>query len=50
VQKLLEYDPEQRITALEALNHPWIINNANVDRVSADVATRTLRNLQAFRV
>ncbi len=50
VRRLLEYNPDQRISALEALNHPWILHNANIDRVSADVATRTLRNLQAFRV
>ena len=50
VQGMLQNDPEQRISALDALNHPWIQENANIDSVSSEVATRTLRNLQAFRV
>ena len=45
VNQLLKVNPEQRISALDALNHPWIQENANIDRVTAEVATRTLRNL-----
>ena len=50
VSKLLKNNPEQRISALDALNHPWIQENANIDKVTKEVATRTLRNLQSFRV
>lgn len=46
---LLKKEPDERISALDALNHPWIQTNANIDRVTQEVATRTLRNLQAFR-
>ena len=45
VAALLKTNPEDRISALDALNHPWIQANANIDRVTAEVATRTLRNL-----
>lgn len=45
VSKMLEFSPDNRINALDALNHPWIQNNANIDRVTAEVATKTLRNL-----
>ena len=34
VSKLLTYDPDKRITALQALNHPWIKEVASIDRVS----------------
>ena len=34
VSKLLTYDPDKRIPALEALNHPWIVETASIDRVS----------------
>lgn len=50
VQRLLANNPDDRISALDSLNHPWIQENANIDRVSSEVATRTLRNLQSFRV
>jgi len=50
VSSLLKINPDERITALDALNHAWIQTNANIDRVTAEVATRTLKNLQAFRV
>ena len=50
VSCLLQVDPNNRISALDALNHPWIVAKSNIDRVSAEIATRTLRNLQAFRV
>ena len=50
VQKLLKYNPDERITALEAINHPWIQTNSTVDRVTKEVASKTLQNLQNFRV
>jgi len=45
VAKLLTYQPEKRITALEALNHPWIKKMASVDKVNKEVAKKTLMNL-----
>ena len=34
VRQLLRKVPEERISALDALNHPWIQQNANIDTVS----------------
>lgn len=49
VKRLLTYDPEQRISALDSLNHQWIQEMANIDRVSNEVAKKTLKNLTNFR-
>ena len=49
VSALLTVDPERRISAHDALNHPWIQSNSNIDRVTAEVASRTLKNFQAFK-
>ena len=45
VGKLLTYDPDKRISAIDALNHPWIKKMANVDKVNKEIAKRTLQNL-----
>lgn len=50
VSKLLTYDPDKRISALNALNHPWIQQTASIDRVSKQITENTLKNLQNFRV
>ena len=50
VKKLLTYDPEKRINALDAINHPWIKKMATADKVNKEVATKSLQNLQNFRV
>ena len=42
VQQLLKYSPDDRISALDAINHPWIQKNATVDKVNKEVASRTL--------
>jgi hypothetical protein len=47
---LLTYDSEKRISALDALNHPWIKRKATVEKVNKEVAMKTLKNLQNFRV
>jgi len=49
VKKLLEYNPEKRISASEALQHPWIVNVAPANNVSKTVAKKTLDNLRNFR-
>ena len=45
VTKLLKYDPNERISALDAINHPWIQCNATVDKVNKEMANKTLQNL-----
>lgn len=42
VKKLLTYDPNKRISAFEAINHPWISKVASNDKVKKDVAIKTL--------
>lgn len=42
VKKLLTYDPEKRINALDAINHPWIKKMATGDKVNKDVAVKSL--------
>lgn len=47
VKKLLTFEPEDRISAEEALLHPWI--QATKIEVDADAASNALGNLNAFR-
>jgi len=42
VKKLLTYNPNNRISALEAYNHPFIKKMASGDRVNREVAIKTL--------
>ena len=42
VKKLLSYDPNKGMSALEAYNHPWNKKMASGDRINKDVAIRTL--------
>lgn len=46
IKKMLTYNPAERISAKEALNHIWIQSNAPATTVS----TKALTNLAAFRV
>lgn len=50
VKKLLTYDSDKRISALDALNHPWVKRKATVEKINKDVAHKSLKNLQNFRV
>ena len=48
---MLEYDPIKRITAKEALEDEWILNNtAMIDGVYTEVALKTFNNLRNFAV
>lgn len=49
IQKLLTYDPEKRISALEALEHPWIQHRAQ-EKIDIVATTSALNNLAHFRV
>lgn len=42
VKQLLIYDPENRITATNAMNHPWIKKMASVEKVTKEFAIKTL--------
>jgi calcium-dependent protein kinase len=46
ITKLLTYDPDQRITILEALNDPWIQSKASQQPISNNI----LKNLSNFYV
>lgn len=45
VKKLLTYDSDKRLTALEALNHPWIKKNASIEKINKEIAMKSLKNL-----
>jgi len=42
VKQLLTYDPEKRINALNAVQHPWIKKMATAERVNKEFAVKTL--------
>jgi calcium-dependent protein kinase len=48
ITKLLIYDPEQRISAEKALQHPWI-TEMSLQQVDSSVAMGALSNLKTFR-
>lgn len=50
VKKLLTYEPSKRISAAEAIQHPWIKKQADQEKVEKSLATNALSNLKAFRV
>lgn len=45
IKKMLTRDPRSRISALEALNDPWITSNVN----DKPLNEATIRNLHSFR-
>ena len=51
IRLMLTYDPEKRISAREALKHPWFTNNTKekVLRLDLPIGRRSLRNLKDFR-
>ena len=48
IKKLLTYDQDQRISAEEALKHPWIVEMSSLT-VDQSVAVGALSNLKSFR-
>jgi len=49
IKKMLIYDPNQRITAEAALNHPWIKKKVN-EQSDPKATFNALQNLRNFRV
>jgi len=49
VRKCLTYDPDKRISASEALQHPWFKKYAKHEKVEKSVASKALSNLKNFR-
>ena len=49
VTKLMTKDPKKRITALSALQHPWISNTV-IENYNETEAMKTIESLQNFRV
>lgn len=49
VKRMLKFDAESRITAQEALNHPWFKIQLSSDKGDAQFATNALSNLREFR-
>lgn len=45
VSRLLTFNPEDRISAFDALKHPWIVKNADTEKVDKAITKRTLQNL-----
>lgn len=50
IKKLLEYDPDSRINAENALADPWIKNLLLRKKSTSLLARTQLRNLKTFRV
>eukprot|EP00345_Euplotes_harpa_P009424 CAMPEP_0168342904 /NCGR_PEP_ID=MMETSP0213-20121227/15707_1 /TAXON_ID=151035 /ORGANISM="Euplotes harpa, Strain FSP1.4" /LENGTH=313 /DNA_ID=CAMNT_0008349961 /DNA_START=560 /DNA_END=1502 /DNA_ORIENTATION=+ len=49
VKKCLTYDMDKRISASEALEHPWFKKFAKADKVKKSLASKALNNLKNFR-
>ena len=49
IKKLLTYNPDKRISAKAALEHPWILQQG-IEQIDVVSATNALKNLQNFRV
>ena len=53
IQKLLTYRPSQRLTAIQALNHPWFkITDSNIlyDNVPKNDVIQCIRNLLTYNI
>jgi len=49
LKKMLAYDPERRISAEEAMKHPWITKKA-YEEIDSDAILMALTNLKNFNV
>lgn len=49
LKKLMTYDPDRRISAEEALRHPWITKKA-YEEIDSDITFNALKNLRTFNI
>lgn len=49
VRKLLNPDPDSRLSASEALKHPWILKRRRTESLSNPNSLKALNNLKTFR-
>ena len=50
VKSLLEKDPEKRVNAQQALNHPWILARRKTQTIDMNSTLKALNNLKTYRV
>ena len=50
MRKLLTHNYDKRISAEDALKHPWVAKMSDPEHVSKSVTVKTLKNLRNFRV
>jgi serine/threonine protein kinase len=50
ISALMEFSPEKRLTAKEALEHEWIKKSASMEHVDNAVTAEAFKNLSKFRV
>ena len=50
VKRCLEYNPMNRISAKEALEHAWIRENSSLTKMPSLINFQTLKNLNTFRL
>jgi hypothetical protein len=46
---MLTYDPERRISANDALNHPWVTKKAH-EEIDTEAVLNALTNLKNFNI
>ncbi|KAI8981767.1 kinase-like domain-containing protein [Mycotypha africana] len=49
IERCLTVNPEERITAHEALQHPWLLSSTHVDKTQQDLLPNVRRNFNARR-
>jgi len=49
IKKMMNYDQKKRITAIEALSDPWILNNKVKEKVSSNDLQTVMGNLKSFK-
>ena len=49
LKKMLTYDPDRRIAAADALNHPWISKKGH-EEIDNEATLNALTNLKNFNV
>lgn len=49
VHRMLEQDPDRRITIKEALNHPWVRDRAHIPKVHLHETVESIRKFNSRR-